>query len=86
MNRLDEIDETLKHSNVDADQYRIWKENIVTKRFFLEVEKDLIETRSLYPHQSTVEEIALSAVRNGEHCETLESVLTWKPEELEVDQ
>lgn len=85
MNRLEEIEELLKHSDVTADQYRMWKENIVTKRFLLEIEKGLLETQQEYPRQSTVEEIALSAVRNGEHCETLESVLTWKPQELEVE-
>lgn len=85
MNRLDEIDEILKHSNIDADSYRMWKENAVTKRFMLEIEVDLLETRIQYPHQVTIEEIAISAIKNGEHCETLESVLTWKPEELLID-
>jgi hypothetical protein len=85
MNRLDEIDEILKHSNIDSDSYRMWKENAVTKRFMLEIEVDLLETRIQYPHQVTIEEIAISAIKNGEHCETLESVLTWKPEELLID-
>lgn len=85
MSRLDDIEAELKHFNIDADQYRMWKENIVTKRFLLEIEEDLLRTQQLYTHHSTVEEIALNAVRNGEHCETLESVLTWKPNELEIE-
>jgi hypothetical protein len=85
MNRLDEIDDLLQNSNIDPDQFKMWSENVVTQRFMLEIERDLLATRQDYALGDTVEGVAFKAIRNGEHCETLEAVLEWKPQELEVD-
>lgn len=85
MNRIDEINNLLQSSSIDQDQFAIWKENAVTKRLMLEIERDLLETRQDYALGSTVESVAFKAIRNGEHCETLESVLSWKPDELIIE-
>lgn len=85
MNRLDQIDDLLKNSNIEEDQFKMWKENIVTQRFLLEVERDLLKTREDYAIGQTVEEVAFKAIKNGEHCETLEAVLEWKPDELIIE-
>lgn len=86
MNRLEEIDELLKNFNIDQDQYKMWSENIVTQRFMLEFEKDLLETREDYASGKTIEDIAIKSIKNGQHCETLEHVLAWIPDELVVNK
>lgn len=85
MGRINEIEALLTNSNIEPDQYAMWKENVVTKRLLLEIELELLETRQDYALGNTVEGVAFKAIRNGQHCETLENVLAWKPNELEVE-
>jgi len=85
--RLAEIEGELKNSNITKDAYELWKENSVTRRFFLEMEQNLIKVQedTTPAGRDSIEKIALSCVKNAEHCETLEMVLEWKPDELESD-
>lgn len=77
--RLDEIEEELKNIAVEPDAFAIWKQNIVTRRFLLEVEKDLIETQAQTVMSSTIEQIAINEIKRSEHAETLEAILEWNP-------
>jgi len=83
--RLAEIENELKNSNITKDAYELWKDNLVTRRFFLEIEEDLIETQAdtSPAGRDSIEKIALDCVKNAEHCDTLEMILQWKPDELE---
>lgn len=85
--RLAEIENELKNSNITKDAYELWKDNIVTKRFLLEMEKDLLEAQAdaSAAWRESIEKIALDCVKNAERCDTLDMVLEWKPDELELD-
>jgi hypothetical protein len=84
--RENEIENIIKNSNVTKDAFELWKLNDVTKRFFLEVELDLLETRADASPASrdTIENIALDSVRNAKHCEILEVILEWVPHEIKT--
>lgn len=88
INRLAQIENEIKNNNVSRDAYEMWKDNSVTKRFLLEIERDLLETRADYSAsgRDSIEKIALSCVQNAEHCETLEAVIDWMPDELSSDE
>lgn len=89
MNRLDEIDFALKSNVIDKDALARWKDNVVTKRFLLEIEKDLLETREAAIGLSgfDCQKIALRSVQKDAHCEVLEMVLQWNPtKEDSVDE
>ncbi len=87
-NRLDDIEILLKNSAISPDAYQSWRENPVTQRFMLEAEQDLLVTQgdTSPALRDTAEKIALACVKNAERCETLMSVLEWKPEELIGDE
>lgn len=87
-NRIAQIEAELKNSNISRDAYELWKDNIVTKRFFLGLELQLLEAREDYSAagRDSIEKIAIDCVKNTEHCETLEAILEWAPKELHADE
>ena len=87
-NRIAQIEVELKNSNISRDAYELWMDNIVTKRFFLGLELQLLEKREDYSAagRDSIEKIALDCVKNAEHCETLEAIIDWMPQELGSDE
>ncbi len=77
--RIDEIDQELKNIVVTSDAFSLWKNNSVTRKFLLEVEKDLLETQAQARAGQTIEAIAINELKRSEHCDTLEAVLEWNP-------
>ncbi len=77
--RLDEVEEELKNIAIEPDAYALWKQNIVTRRFLLEIEQDLLETQAQTVMSSTIEQIAINEIKRSEHAETLEAILEWNP-------
>lgn len=77
--RLDEIEKELINISVTKDQFAIWKDNDVTRRFLLEIEKDLLETQAQTIISSSIESIAINEIKRSEHAETLEEILDWNP-------
>lgn len=84
MDKLEELESLVKSLQISPDAYTMWKENIVTRRFLAEAELELFDRRADVPYGTTCESIALAHVKNYSACEQLESVLTWKPQELQV--
>lgn len=81
MSRIDELEHEIKAMAVDKDALMRWKDNVITQRFFKEVELDLLETRrqAIGLQGLDCQKIALMTVQKEEHCEVLESVLSWNP-------
>lgn len=88
MNRIEEIEELLKNANVSPDAFAEWLDHSVTKRMLLEVELQLLDARQDYSaaYGATCESIALASVKNAAICDTLETVLSWKPNELRIEE
>jgi len=84
--RDEDLETARKSLQISPDAYMMWKDNIVTKRFMLEAELQLIDYRADVPHGTTCEAIALAHVKNSSACEQLENVLMWKPQELQADE
>jgi len=84
--RTEDIETAIKSLQISSDAYMMWKDNIVTKRFMLEAELELLDRRADVPHGTTCEAIALDHVKNRSACEQLENVLMWKPQELQADE
>ena len=80
------LETAIKSLQISPDAYMMWKDNIVTKRFMLEAELELLDRRADVPHGTTCEDIALAHVKNSSACEQLENVLMWKPQELQTDE
>jgi len=78
-NRLDEVEKELVNISVTKDQFAMWKDNDVTRRFLLEVEKDLLETQQRTTMSASIESIAIYEIKRSEHAETLEAILDWNP-------
>jgi len=87
INRIAQIENEIKNSNVSRDAYEMWKDNEVTKRFFLGLELQLLEAREDYSAagRDTIEKIAIATLGNAKFCETLEDVISWMPQELNLD-
>lgn len=81
MNRIDELEYEIKSMAVDKDAFVRWKDNVITQRFFKEIELDLLETRqqAIGLQGLDCQRIALMTVQKEGHCEVLESVLSWNP-------
>jgi len=77
--RIDEIDQELKNIAVTSDAFALWKSNLVTRKFLLEIEKDLVDSQSQTRLGRTIEEIAINEIKRSEHCDTLEAILYWNP-------
>lgn len=77
--RLDDIEQELKNIVVTSDAFSLWKNNSVTRKFLLEIEKDLLETQAQARTGQTIEAIAINEIKRSEHCDTLEAVLEWNP-------
>jgi hypothetical protein len=45
INRTAQIEAELKNFNISRDAYELWKDNIVTQKFFLGLELQLLEAR-----------------------------------------
>jgi hypothetical protein len=88
INRIAQIEAELKNYNISRDAYELWKDNIVTQRFFRGLELQLLEAREDYSAagRDSIEKIALASVVNANFCETLEGVLSWIPQELSSDE
>ncbi len=84
-NRAEELEIAIKSLQISPDAYMMWKDNIVTKRFLAEAELELLDRRADVPHGTTCEAIALDHVKNRSACEQLETVLAWKPDELQSE-
>ena len=85
-NRDEDLSIAIKNLQISPDAYMLWKDNIVTKRFMIEAELELMDRRADVPHGTTCEAIALDHVKNRSACEGLENVLMWKPAELQTDE
>jgi len=85
--RENEIVAFLTNSNISLDAYELWKQNDVTKRFFLELELQLLQERAdtSSSGRDSIEKIAIDCIKSDIECETLEQVLEWKPHELQGD-
>ncbi len=84
--RAEELEIAIKNLQITPDAYAMWKDNIVTKRFMLEAELELLDRRADGTHGATCESIALDHVKNCSACDTIENVLAWKPAELQTDE
>ena len=84
MNTQD-LETAIKATQISPDAYAMWRDNIVTKRFMLEMEAELMSRRASWPSGSTCEAIALAHVGNSAACMTLEDMIEWKPAELQTE-
>jgi hypothetical protein len=84
--RDQDLEIIIKSLQITPDAYALWKENIVTKRFFAEAELELSSIRQYPMRGNTCEQIALATVSNSSICDKLEEILKWKPMELQVDE
>jgi len=85
--RTEDIETAIKSLQISPDAYMMWKDNIVTKRFMLEAELELLSRQSdLNFTLSSMETIAIQGIIRIASCERLEDVLMWKPQELQADE
>lgn len=71
-------------SNITKDDYEIWLNNDVTKRFLSEMQSDLDDCRKERIVGDHEQMIRMAHERN-EAMEIFENVLSWKPAELLKD-
>ena len=69
-------------TNLTNDALAMWKESEVTARFLSDIAQQLKEVISECSQGSTIEQIAIGAIRRDEAITILENVLYWKPQEL----
>lgn len=83
----DQLEKQLQAMKITQDSYDSWLDNECTKRFMLEIELDLQNTRERrISAASSVELAGIIAIERNINIEVLESVLEWKPLELEADE
>lgn len=82
----DQLEKQLQSMKVTQDSYSAWLDNECTQRFMLEIELDLQRSREDRLHASTIERAGIAAVDRNATIDVLESVLEWKPSELEADE
>jgi len=70
---------------VSPDEYASWKDSDVTKRFLAEIAIQLQEAKEERIIGTHEQMIKMAHARN-EAMDILESVLTWKPSELEAEE
>ena len=72
-------------SNITKDDYEIWLNNDVTKRFLSEVQNDLDYSKGQRITGDHEQMIRMAHERN-EAMSIFENILAWKPEELFKDE
>lgn len=82
----DQLEKQLQGMKITQDSYSSWLGNECTKRFMLELELDLQKAREDRVPAPTVEYAGISAIERNSHINAIESVLEWKPSELEADE
>lgn len=82
----EQLEKQLQGMKITQDSYSSWLDNECTKRFMLEVELDLQSGREDKTPAPTIECAAMAAIERNAYIDALESVLEWKPSELEADE
>lgn len=82
----DQLEKQLQGMKITQDSYSSWLDNDCTKRFMLELELDLQKAREDRVPAPTVEYAGIAAIDRNATIDVLESVLEWKPSELEADE
>ena len=71
---------------ITKNDYEIWKEDGVTKRFMAEMEINLRDTEKERIFGMTELEIVKAAYMRNQALTIFESILEWKPEEIENNE
>lgn len=82
----DQLEKQLQSMKITQDSYGAWLDNECTKRFMLEIELDLQRVREDKVPAPTIECAGMAAIDRNTTIDVLESVLEWKPSELEADE
>lgn len=70
---------------MNKEAYLLWKENVVTKKFFKEMQDGLDDQYKNQVFGSTLEQLGLNAAIRKAKIQELTKVLEWKPQEAEDD-
>ena len=71
---------------MNKEAYLTWKDNIVTKQFFKEMQDGLDDQYKNQVFGTTLETLGLNAAIRKAKIQELTKVLEWKPQEAEDDQ
>lgn len=82
----DQLEKQLQGMKITRDSYTSWLDNECTKRFMLEIELDLQGHREARLPSVSAEIAGMAAIDRNATIDALESVLEWKPSELEADE
>lgn len=80
---IDQLEKQLQSMKITQDSYASWLDNECTRRFLLEIELDLQRAREDRLPASTLESAGIAAIDRNASIDALESVLEWKPSELD---
>lgn len=83
---LNELQRKIDAMPISKDSYSSWLDNECTQRFFAEIKRDLQDHRESHLPASSIEQAGMAAIDRNATIDVLESVLEWKPSELEADE
>lgn len=78
--RAQQIEDELMNLHVDKGMYDLWKENEVTRQFFLWLESQYIDVAMASSPGGTIESIAIFEIARKHESETFKRILEWEPE------